>query len=148
MPSNNSSPDLTKQRLTDLRNGLLSLHKTLLDSERGTYERDIARIGSSGELLKLVLYDPWFAWLHELSEFVVLIDETLDAMDDAMDETPDAGEQPPVIDAERFISQAAELLAPDETGSGFAKRYFEALQRDPDVVLAHARMRKVLTALG
>ena len=68
-----------KQRLTDLRNGLLGLHKTLLDSERGTYERDIARIGSSGELLKLVLYDPWFAWLHELSEFVVLIDETLDA---------------------------------------------------------------------
>jgi hypothetical protein len=144
MPSNNSSPDLTKQRLTDLRNGLLSLHKTLLDSERGTYERDIARIGSSGELLKLVLYDPWFAWLHELSEFVVLIDETLDAMD----ETPAAQEPPPAIDAERFISQAAELLAPNETGTGFAKRYFEALQRDPDVVLAHARMRKVLTALG
>ncbi len=101
MSSNNSSPDLTKQRLTDLRNGLLGLHKTLLDSERATYERDIARIGSSGELLKLVLYDPWFAWLHELSEFVVLIDETLDALD----ETLDAGELPG-IDAERLIAQA------------------------------------------
>ena|ERR1700733_7440388 len=134
MPSNNSSPELTKQRLTDLRNGLLSLHKTLLDSERATYERDIARIGSSGELLKLVLYDPWFAWLHELSEFVVLIDETLDAKE------PPAG-----IDAEKLIEQAWDLLAPNETGTGFAKRYFEALQRDPDVVLAHARMRKVLT---
>jgi hypothetical protein len=144
MSSNNSSPDLTKQRLTDLRNGLLSLHKTLLDSERGTYERDIARIGSSGELLKLVLYDPWFAWLHELSEFVVLIDETLDAID----ETPDSDEPPTGIDAERMIAQAWELLAPNETGTGFAKRYFEALQRDPDVVLAHARMRKVLTNLG
>jgi hypothetical protein len=136
MSSNNSSPDLTKQRLTDLRNGLLSLHKTLLDSERATYERDIARIGSSGELLKLVLYDPWFAWLHELSEFVVLIDETLDDKD-GLDG----------INAERFVSQAWELLAPNETGTGFAKRYFEALQRDPDVVLAHGRMRKVLTAL-
>ncbi|MGA2880255.1 MAG: hypothetical protein ABSG13_15010 [Bryobacteraceae bacterium] len=143
MPSNNSSPDLTKQRLTDLRNGLLGLHKTLLDSERGTYERDIARIGSSGELLKLVLYDPWFAWLHELSEFVVLIDETLDALDET-----DAEDLPPVIDAERLVEQAWKLLAPDETGVGFAKRYFEALQRDPDVVLAHARMRKVLTNLG
>src|SRR5271170_4943332 len=112
MPSNNSLPDLTKQRLTDLRNGLLGLHKTLLDSERATYERDIARIGSSGELLKLVLYDPWFAWLHELSEFVVLIDETLDA-----EEFP-----PPGIDAERLIEQAWELLAPNETGTGFAKR--------------------------
>ena len=127
MAQNNSSRDVTKKRLTDLRNGLLSLHKTLLDSERAIYEHDVARIGSSGELLKLVLYDPWFAWLHELSEFVVLIDETLDA--------------------ERLIEQSKELLAPNETGSGFAKRYFEALQRDPDVVLAHGRMRKVLAGL-
>jgi hypothetical protein len=137
MSSINSSLDPVKQRLTELRNGLLGLHKTLLDSERAAYERDIARISSSGELLKLVLYDPWFAWLHELSEFVVLIDETLDA------------EEPPQgIDAERLIAQAWELMAPNETGRGFAKRYFEALQRDPDVVLAHARMRKVLTNLG
>ncbi len=144
MSSNNSSPDLTKQRLTDLRNGLLGLHKTLLDSERATYERDIARIGSSGEFLKLVLYDPWFAWLHELSEFIVLIDETLDAIDD----TSEAEELLPAIDAERMIAQAIELLAPNEIGTGFAKRYFEALQRDPDVVLGHARMRKVLSNLG
>ncbi len=137
MSSTNSSLDPVKQRLTDLRNGLLGLHKTLLDSEQATYERDIARISSSGELLKLVLYDPWFAWLHELSEFVVLIDETVDA------------EEPPQgIEAERLIAQAWELLAPNETGRGFAKRYFEALQRDPDVVLAHARMRKVLAGLG
>ncbi|HTW67323.1 MAG TPA: hypothetical protein VME17_22040 [Bryobacteraceae bacterium] len=135
--SSNSSSDPAQQRLTDLRNGLLGLHKTLLESERAAYERDIARIGSKGELLKLVLYDPWFAWLHELSEFVVLIDETLDA-----------DEAPLGIDAERLIAQAVELLAPNEDGKGFAKRYFEALQRDPDVVLAHARMRKVLSGLS
>src|ERR1700683_4720011 len=99
MSSNNSSPDLTKQRLTELRNGLLGLHKILLDSERGTYARDIARIGSTGELLKLVLYDPWFAWLHELSEFVVLIDETVDSID----KTRDAQYPPPSIDAERLL---------------------------------------------
>jgi hypothetical protein len=63
------------ERLTDLRNALLSLHKTLLDSERGVYERDIARIPTSTEFLKLVLYDPFFNWLHELSELVVIIDE-------------------------------------------------------------------------
>jgi len=136
MSSTNSSLDPIQQRLTELRNGLLKLHKTLLDSEQAAYEHDIARIGSKGELLKLVLYDPWFAWLHELSELVVLIDETQDAK-----EPPQSG------DAERLIAQASELLAPNETGRGFAKRYFEALQRDPDVVLAHGRMRKVLTAL-
>lgn len=145
MSSNNfPSEPTTKQRITELRNGLLSLHKTLLDSERATYERDVARIGSSGELLKLVLYDPWFAWLHELSEFVVLIDEMLDAIDG----TARAHEPPLIIDAERLIAQSWELLAPNETGIGFAKRYFEALQRDPDVVLAHARMRRILTELG
>jgi hypothetical protein len=137
MSSTNSSLDPTQQRLTELRNGLLKLHKTLLDSEQAAYERDIARIGSKGELLKLVLYDPWFAWLHELSELVVLIDETQDAK-----------EPPQMSDAERLVAQAVELLAPNETGRGFAKRYFEALQRDPDVVLAHARMRKVLSGLG
>ena len=137
MSSTNSSLDPIQQRLTELRNGLLKLHKTLLDSEQAAYERDIARIGSKGELLKLVLYDPWFAWLHELSELVVLIDETQDA------------KEPPLeSDAERLIAQAVELLAPNETGRGFAKRYFEALQRDPDVVLAHAHMRKVLSGLG
>jgi hypothetical protein len=137
MPSTNLTPDPVQERLTALRNGLLALHKTLLDSEQGSYERDIARIESKNELLKLVLYDPWFAWLHELSELVVLIDETQDA-----DEPPQAS------DAERLIAQSVELLTPNETGSGFAKRYFEALQRDPDVVLAHARMRKILTSLG
>ncbi len=125
------------ERLTDLRNGLLRLHKALLDSEQARYEHDVARIPSSGELLRLVLYDPWFAWLHELSELVVLIDETLDAK-----------EPPNGIEAERLIAQSQTLLVPDENGTGFAKRYFEALQRDPDVVLAHARMRKVLSSLG
>ena len=56
--------NLIQQRLTGLRNGLLSLHKTLLDSERSIYERDVARITSTSELLQLVLYDPWFALLH------------------------------------------------------------------------------------
>ena len=52
LPANPSS-DPAQQRLTQLRNGLLTLHKTLLDSERASYERDIARISSSGELLNL-----------------------------------------------------------------------------------------------
>jgi hypothetical protein len=136
MSVSGSIPDEVRQRLTQLRDGLLRLHKTLLDSERARYERDIARINSSGELLKLVLYDPWFAWLHELSEFVVLIDETLDAK-----------EPPEGFEAERLFAQAWDLLAPDETGTGYALRYFEALQRDPDVVLAHGKMRKLLESL-
>src|SRR5271165_7558927 len=128
--------DPTRQRLTALRNGLLQLHKTLLDSERRTYEHDVERVTSSNHMLSLLLHDPFFAWLHELSELVVIIDEALDAKEPVVAE-----------DADRFIQQSRKLISPDEGGNGFARRYFEALQRDPDVILAHARMRKVLTTL-
>lgn len=127
-----------RQRLTDLRNELLRLHKTLLDSESALYDRDIARIRSRGQLLELVLHDPWFAWLHELSELVVLIDESLDAKDTAV--TP--------ADAERFLEQARELVAPAESVGDFRQHYLEALQRDPNVVMAHAQAMKVLASLG
>jgi hypothetical protein len=131
------APPAPHRFLADLRNGLLKLHKTLLDSERERYERDIQRINSSGQLLSLVLHDPFFAWLHELSELIVLIDETLDA-----DEPATASE------AGRLLAQARTLLTPAESGNGFRKEYFEALQRDPDVVIAHGAAMKVLGSLG
>jgi len=127
-----------RQRLTGLRNGLLQHHKVLLDSERATYEHDVERVTSPNHLLSLVLHDPWFAWLRELSQLVVLIDETLDA-----------GEEPlTMAHADRLMEQARQLLTPEEAGTGFARRYFEALQRDPDVVIAHSRMMKIFAALG
>jgi len=138
MPASDSSPDDIRQRLTDLRNELLRLHKTLLDSESASYDRDIARIRSRGQLLELVLHDPWFAWLHELSELVVLIDEALDAKEPAVMS----------VDAERFLAQARELLAPAENGGEFRRHYLEALQRDPNVVMAHSQAIKLLTAMG
>jgi hypothetical protein len=130
-------PDVVRQRLTSLRNGLLKLHKTLLDSERARYERDIERIKSAGQLLNLVLHDPWFAWLHELSELIVLIDENLDADEPV---TPS--------EATRLLAQTRTLLTPAESGNGFRRQYFEALQRDPDVVIAHGAAVQVLAGLG
>jgi hypothetical protein len=136
MASSDSSPDSTRRLLTDLRNGLLKVHKTLLDCERARYERDIERINTTGQLLNLVLHDPWFAWLHELSELVVLIDETLDADD-----------PPAASDAGRLLAQAKMLLTPNEFGKGFRQQYYEALQRDPDVVIAHGAAMKLLGSL-
>ena len=125
------------QALTDLRNGLLRLHKILLDSERAVYERDISRIHSPGQFLGLVMNDPWFAYLHELSRFVVDIDEALD------------GEEPASpVDAERYLTKARALLTPAEHGRGFERRYFEALQRDPNVVLAHRETTKLIARLA
>ena len=36
------------------------------------------------------------------------------------------------------------LLKPSEEGAGFGKHYYDALQRDPDVVLAHAAVKKLI----
>ena len=69
--------DRTRERLTVLRNGLLDHHRRLLDSERAAYQCDVARIANPGQYFNLVLSDPWFAWLRELSQFIVLIDEAL-----------------------------------------------------------------------
>lgn len=128
--------DSTRDRLTQLRTGLLRLHKTLLESERGVYEHDVERITSTGQYLNLVLNDPWFAWLHELSQFIVLIDETLDLEDPAT-----------AADADRLIAQARELVSPSENGHGFRRRYFEVIQRDPVAVLAHRDMIRVFGGL-
>ena len=128
--------DRTQERLTRLRNGLLRLHRALLESEKAAYERDVARINSTGQYLELVLNDPWFAWLRELSQFIVLIDETLDFEDPAT-----------AADADRLTSQARNLIAPSEWANGFARKYFEAMQRDPDVVLAHRDMLRAFDEL-
>jgi len=129
--------DLTRTRLTVLRNGLLRLHKSLLDSERAAYERDVARITTTGQYLQLVLDDPWFAWLREISQFIVIVDETLAQKEPA---TPD--------DATRLIAKARELLLPSETGSDFARHYDSAMQRDPAAVLAHGQMVQVFAELA
>lgn len=138
VPSSGPSSDPTQQRLTELRNGLLRLHKILLDSERDFYEHEIAKIGSANEFLGLVISDPFFAWLHELSQLIVLIDETQEAK-----------EPPPnSADADRLIAQTKALLVPAEDGTGFAKRYDQAMQRDPDVIIAHGGMARILTKLA
>jgi hypothetical protein len=126
----------TRQRLITMRNGLLHLHKALLESERAAYERDVERIKSTGQYLNLVLNDPWFSWLRELSQFVVLVDETLEQDEPADDE-----------EAGRLIASARALVGPAEDGDRFGRSYWQAMQRDPGAVLAHRDMMQVFAKL-
>lgn len=134
--ANEHVSEITRDQLKQLRHGLLRLHKTLLDLERRGYERARGRIGNSYEFLQLVLKDPWFDWLHRLSELIVQIDETLDNRDP---EQPTTDE-----DATALLARAKGLLAPAETGTEFQKNYFLALQQSPDVVLLHADLMRLL----
>jgi len=128
--------DTTRDDLKALRQGLLGLHKMLLDLERRDYERARGPISNSYEFLQLVLKDPWFDWLHRLSELIVQIDETLDTHDTEKPATE--------ADAKALNERAKTLLAPAETGSEFQKNYFLALQQSPDVVLLHSELMRLL----
>jgi hypothetical protein len=121
-----------RQRLSDFRNALLTLHKALVDSEGVTYEQTIGTIQSPNHFLQLLTRDPWFAWLHPLSLLIVAMDEALD-------------EKEPLTAAgvDTLVNEARILLVASEHGEGFSTHYFNALQRDPDVVLAHAEAKKL-----
>jgi hypothetical protein len=119
--------------LDNVFTGLLRLHKALLDDERVAYERVHGRIPSNGAFLQLALNDAWFAWLRPLSQLIARLDE-LSESDEASsrDEIPE------------LLASAQRLLLPAEAGEGFARQYYDALQRSPDVVLAHAGVRALL----
>ena len=128
--------DSTTEQLRELRHALLRLHKALVDSERVTYERVQGRVATRGELLQLVIHDSWFVWLRPVSELIVRLDGLLEG-----DEVAIAAEGPGVI------AEVRQLLTPAEGGPGFATHYFEALQRDPAVVLAHADVMRALPSV-
>jgi hypothetical protein len=123
-----------EQRLQEVRHALLVLHKALVDSERVTYEQTVGAIQSPNHFLKLLTEDPWFAWLQPLSQLIISIDESLDAEEPLTPAT-----------VEQTTKLTRQLLAPSENSEAFPRHYFDALQRDPDVVLAHGA---VMQALG
>lgn len=121
-----------QERLQTLRTSLLALHKALVESERVEYEKTMGKIRSPNHFLQLLTSDPWFTWLSPLSQLIVSIDEAIDAKEPLTNAS-----------AEALVKQAARLLVASETGAGFSEHYFEALQRDPDVVLAHGQVAKL-----
>jgi hypothetical protein len=121
-----------RERLREVRRALLRLHKALLDDERVQFERVRGRIASSGEFLRLVLHDEWFAYLRPLSTLVVEMDELIDA-EAATKEGADA-----------LIAQARAMLKPSETGNEFERRYYAAIQREPDVIFAQREVLRLL----
>src|SRR5580765_8196742 len=113
-------------QLPELREALLRLHKALVESERVSYEQTFGPITSPNHFLQLLTDDPWFAWLHPLSQLIVSMDEALEEREPLTQESVEA-----------LIDQSRRMLVASENNHAFAGHYFEALQHDPDVVLAH-----------
>lgn len=120
---------LAAAKLRAIRTGLLALHKVVLDVERRRYERVHGRIESAGEVLQLVLRDPWFAWLRPLAELIVQADERL------ADDKPVRVEE-----ADAYTTRVLALLQQDGGGAQFRTEYQRSLQDVPEIVIAHAQI--------
>ena len=119
----------SRQRLQQLRDTVLVLHKAVLDSERTAYELVHGPILSPGAFLQLLINDNWFKWLQPITTLIVQIDETL------------AAKKPPASDREfeQLIGDTRALFSPSRDGEGFWKRYSSVLQRDPGVLVLHEK---------
>jgi hypothetical protein len=78
--------------------------------------------------------DPWFAWLAPMTQLITAMDEMLDAKKEPLT----------VAAVDAVAERVKALLVATECGEGFSRHYDEALQRDPDVVLAHAAVAKLI----
>jgi hypothetical protein len=81
--------------------------------------------------------DPWFAWLHPFSRMIVRIDELLEDQPEAT-----------TADAEGLLASTRALIRPSESGEGFERTYFEALQDTPEVAIAHAHVKLLLVSVS
>lgn len=125
----------SRELLAKLSSLLIEQHKLLLDRERAEYQKIHGPTSSPNMLLTLVLGDPHFAWLKQISDLVVAIDEALSHRSKA---------DQPLADA--LIVRARDLMRPREQGSDFQARYYNAVQESPDVVILQCRIEQLLEA--
>jgi hypothetical protein len=129
-----SATDSEIKQLNELRHGLLSLHKALLERQRLWYERDHGRLEGGGQMLQLLANDPAFAWLRVLSVLIVQIDERLDDK-----------EQPLTSEGVKALfDEARDVTVRSGGGEDYQRAYSRALQESPDAVIAQSRVARLL----
>ena len=120
--------------LRELSQALIPLHKSLIDTARTEYASfGLGEITGPAHLLRLIQEDPFFAWLKPTTALIVDIDEL------ARVDFTDA-------DAMEIAGRVDALFSPS-AGSAFAERYLPMLQRDVDVAIGHAAVRKAAARL-
>jgi hypothetical protein len=120
--------------LRALRLPLLALHKAVLGTERRSLERIHGEL-SGAQFLQIVSDPLRYGWFQPFSALILAIDDTLDVKDDAENE---------IATPEELLDQARELLLPPKADTPFGRRYVSLLQKEPELVLAHAGVAKLL----
>jgi len=135
MSSSDGSLQPTLQRLKEVRGSFLQLHKALLEAERQSYEYTHGRIQSRGEFFQLVIGHEWFDWLRPMSKFIAHVDDRLASKD-----------EPVTLDqAKELLEQAKELVYLKGEQELEETRYYQAVQRDPEVAFMHIKVSRLLS---
>src|SRR5256885_6683228 len=122
-----------KPGLLEAAAALREVHRALVQVVRKAYEREVGPAGGPGQMLRLLTEDPYFAWLHPMSELIVDLDSLL------TQELLPPGTVAGVRQEIDRLTQAG--------GSPFWDKYAPLLQTDTDVVMAHGRLRRAINAL-
>jgi hypothetical protein len=121
-----------------MRRALLELHRALVESERREYERGRGRM-TDRAFLEALIGAPELAWLNPLTSLIVRLEESVeeDAPENATENaTENTARGAAVADC---VAEIRKLLRPNAGGYGFQRKYAEAMQRSPEVVVAHGR---------
>lgn len=119
--------------LRDVSRILLPLHRALIDAAREEYHATVAPVSGPTHLLQLLQEEPFFEWLKPLTALIVDIDE----MTRTDFEEAEA----------KAITARLERLFGSDVDEAFSRRYVPILQRDIDVAVGHAAVRKALAGL-
>ena len=128
---------MKKQEWLNFRDALLKLHKSLLEFERKQYEGKHGKVANPGLMLGLIMGNPDFAWLRQISELIVGIDELLESKQ----------EVPPQKYSD-LLKFCKKLLQPKEQGNCFEKKYYQAIHRDPAVAIEHSKVQNSLQKIS
>ena len=119
--------------LRDVSKLLLPLHRALIDAAKEDYAFAVGPVEKPAHLLQLLTDDPFFAWLKPVTALIVDIDEM--ARTDFL-----------ASDVAAIADRVDRLFGP-KADEGFSQQYVPMLQRNVDVAISHATLRKAAAQL-
>ena len=119
--------------LRDVSKLLLPLHRALIDAAKDDYAFAVGTVAKPAQLLQLLTDDPFFAWLKPVTALIVDIDEMARTDFEASDVAA--------------IADRVDRLFGPKADEGFSKHYVPMLQRNVEVAISHATLRKAAAQL-
>jgi hypothetical protein len=123
----------TRASFKALSKSMLPLHRALIEATKAEYiETTGIPVEKPAHVLQLLTEDPFFAWLKPMTHLIVRIDEMT------------SGELEP-LEVTTILETARVMFEP--TADPFSVRYFDLIQRDIDVAVAHPPVREAMKKL-